>query len=204
MEREEGERDGRQNGGGEKDGDGEQERQGEEENFDDLTEDEDEVMSSASEESVLSVPELQETMKKLTWLASEGRLCVSEEDNSPNSPVSQNSQEENSEEEEGPTKGEGLESGDGGVSKVPGEEDVPPGEGTPRASGKGAGCGRGRGSLRHSRGPERDSKDTSKLLLLYDDHILDNDPLRESKDIAFAQAYLNRVREALQGVPGKV
>lgn len=52
----------------------------------------------------------------------------------------------------------------------------------------------GRGSLRHSRGPERDSKDTSKLLLLYDDHILDNDPLRESKDIAFAQAYLNRVR----------
>ncbi|XP_038850379.1 GON-4-like protein isoform X1 [Salvelinus namaycush] len=220
---EEGERDGGQNGGGEKDGekdgDGEQERQGEEEeeeDFDDLTQDEDEeeVMSSASEESVLSVPELQETMKKLTWLASERRLCDSEEDNSPNSPtspnspVSQNSQEENSEEEEGPTKGEGLESGDGGVSKVPGEEDVPPGEGTPRASGKGAGRGRGRGrpprSLRRSRRPERDSKDTSKLLLLYDDHILDNDPLRESKDIAFAQAYLNRVREALQGVPGKV
>ncbi|CDQ74117.1 unnamed protein product [Oncorhynchus mykiss] len=220
---EEGERDGGPNGGGEKDGekdgDGEQERQGEEEeeeDFDDLTQDEDEeeVMSSASEESVLSVPELQETMKKLTWLASEGRLCDSEEDNSPNSPtspnspVSQNSQEENSEEEEGPTKGEGLESGDGGVSKVPGEEDVPPGEGTPRASGKGAGRGRGRGrpprSLRRSRRPERDSKDTSKLLLLYDDHILDNDPLRESKDIAFAQAYLNRVREALQGVPGKV
>uniref|UniRef100_A0A8C8G5T6 GON-4-like protein n=1 Tax=Oncorhynchus tshawytscha TaxID=74940 RepID=A0A8C8G5T6_ONCTS len=214
---EEGERDGGPNGGGEKDGekdgDGEQERQGEEEeeeDFDDLTQDEDEeeVMSSASEESVLSVPELQETMKKLTWLASEGRLCDSEEDNSPNSPtspnspVSQNSQEENSEEEEGPTKGEGLESGDGGVSKVPGEEDVPPGEGTPRASGKGA--GRGRGHLRRSRRPERDSKDTSKLLLLYDDHILDNDPLRESKDIAFAQAYLNRVREALQGVPGKV
>uniref|UniRef100_A0A8C7FUL5 GON-4-like protein n=1 Tax=Oncorhynchus kisutch TaxID=8019 RepID=A0A8C7FUL5_ONCKI len=215
---------GEKNGGeeekdGEKDGDGEQERQGEEEeeeDFDDLTQDEDEeeVMSSASEESVLSVPELQETMKKLTWLASEGRLCDSEEDNSPNSPtspnspVSQNSQEENSEEEEGPTKGEGLESGDGGVSKVPGEEDVPPGEGTPRASGKGAGRGRGRGrpprSLRRSRRPERDSKDTSKLLLLYDDHILDNDPLRESKDIAFAQAYLNRVREALQGVPGKV
>uniref|UniRef100_A0A673Y9T2 GON-4-like protein n=1 Tax=Salmo trutta TaxID=8032 RepID=A0A673Y9T2_SALTR len=224
---EEGERDGGQNGGGEKDGekdgDGEQERQGEEEeeeDFDDLTQDEDEeeVMSSASEESVLSVPELQETMKKLTWLASEGRLCDSEEDNSPNSPtspnspVSQNSQEENSEEEEGPTKGEGLESGDGGVSKVPGEEDVPPGEGTPRASGKGAGRGRGLNgllsrpprSLRRSRRPERDSKDTSKLLLLYDDHILDNDPLRESKDIAFAQAYLNRVREALQGVPGKV
>ncbi|CAB1334275.1 unnamed protein product [Coregonus sp. 'balchen'] len=219
-----GEKDGGQNGGGEKDGekdgDGEQERQGEEEeeeDFDDLTQDEDEeeVMSSASEESVLSVPELQETMKKLTWLASEGRLCDSEEDNSPNSPtspnspVSQNSQEENSEEEEGPTKGEELESGDGSVSKVPGEEDVPPGEGTPRASGKGAGRGRGRGrppprSLRRSRRPERDSKDTSKLLLLYDDHILDNDPLRESKDFAFAQAYLNRVREALQDVPGKV
>lgn len=57
-----------------------------------------------------------------------------------------------------------------------------------------SGRGRPPRSLRRSRRPERDSKDTSKLLLLYDDHILDNDPLRESKDIAFAQAYLNRVR----------
>uniref|UniRef100_A0A3P8ZRB2 GON-4-like protein n=1 Tax=Esox lucius TaxID=8010 RepID=A0A3P8ZRB2_ESOLU len=208
-----GERNGEQGG----DGKGEEE---EEEDFDDLTQDEDEeeVLSSASEESVLSVPELQETMKKLTWLASERRLCDSEEDNSPNSPpsptspnspVSQNSQEENSEEEEGPTKGEELESGEGGVSKVPGDDDMPSGEGNPRASGKGSGRGRGRGrppprSLRRSRRQERDSKDTSKLLLLYDDHILDNDPLRESKDMAFAQAYLNRVREALQDIPGKV
>ncbi|XP_018603235.2 GON-4-like protein isoform X1 [Scleropages formosus] len=36
--------------------------------------DEEEVMSSSSEKSVLSVPELQETMEKLSWLASEGRL----------------------------------------------------------------------------------------------------------------------------------
>ncbi|XP_062320896.1 GON-4-like protein [Osmerus eperlanus] len=203
----------------EKDGDGDPERQGdeeEEEDFDDLTQDEDEeeVMSSASEESVLSVPELQETMKKLTWLASEGRLCGegdSEEDASPNSPVSQNSQEENSdEEEEGPgAKGEGLEPGEGGVSKAAGDEDAPQGEDAPRAGGKAAGRGRGRGrppprGLRRARRQERDSKDASKLLLLYDDHILDNDPLRESKDNAFAQAYLNRVRETLQDVPGKV
>ncbi|KAL6488510.1 hypothetical protein MHYP_G00022510 [Metynnis hypsauchen] len=212
------------NGGGdkndeEKDGDGEREE--EEEDFDELTQDEDEeeVMSSASEESVLSVPELQETMQKLTWLASERRLCGegdSEEDNSPNSPtsptsptspISQNSQEENSEDEEdGAMKGEELEPTEGG--KLP-EGDVPQGDGPPRTSGKGAGRGRGRGrppprSLKRSRRQERGSKDTSKLLLLYDDHILDNDPLRESKDIAFAQAYLNRVREAMQDSPGKM
>ncbi|XP_023657069.2 GON-4-like protein isoform X1 [Paramormyrops kingsleyae] len=223
-----GKREGDGKGNGEKDGDGERERQGgedeEEEDFDDLTQDEDEeeVMSSASEESVLSVPELQETMEKLTWLASERRLCGegdSEEDNSPNSPnsptsptspVSQNSQEENSEEEEegGPPKGEELESGDGGTGKLPGG-DVAEGAGAPQASGKGAGRGRGRGrppprSLRRTRRQDRDSKDASKLMLLYDDHILDNDPLRESKDIAFAQAYLNRVRDALKDIPGKV
>lgn len=39
----------------------------------------------------------------------------------------------------------------------------------------------------------RHSKDTAKLLLLYDENILDNDPHRESKDVAFAQSYLNRV-----------
>lgn len=57
--------------------------------------------------------------------------------------------------------------------------------------------GRGRPpprSLKRGRRQERGSKDASKLLLLYDDHILDNDPMRESKDMAFAQAYLNRVR----------
>ncbi|XP_041962509.1 GON-4-like protein [Alosa sapidissima] len=211
-------------GDGDKDGDGDRDRPGEEdeeEDFDDLTQDEDEeeVMSSASEESVLSIPELQETMEKLTWLASERRLCGegdSEEDNSPtspaspNSPVSQNSQEENSEEEEeGAVKGEEMELGDGGASKLP-EGDVPQEEdGPPQTSGKGAGRGRGRGrpppqSLKRSRRQERCSKDTAKLLLLYDNRILDNDPMRESKDYAFAQAYLNRVRETLQDVPGKV
>lgn len=96
---------------------------------------------------------VKETMEKLTWLASERRLCGegdSEEDNSPtsptspNSPVSQNSQEENSEEEEeGAVKGEEMELGDGGASKLP-EGDIPQEEdGPPQASGKGAGRGRG-------------------------------------------------------------
>ncbi|XP_072564459.1 uncharacterized protein [Paramormyrops kingsleyae] len=45
------------------------------EDCEDQPEDEDEeAMSSASEKSVLSVPELQETMDKLSWLASESRL----------------------------------------------------------------------------------------------------------------------------------
>uniref|UniRef100_A0A8C9EV18 Uncharacterized protein n=1 Tax=Pavo cristatus TaxID=9049 RepID=A0A8C9EV18_PAVCR len=56
---------------------------------------------------------------------------------------------------------------------------------------------------RNKRGRARASKDTSKLLLLYDENILERDPLREQKDLAFAQAYLTRVREALQHIPGK-
>ncbi|XP_051577926.1 GON-4-like protein isoform X2 [Myxocyprinus asiaticus] len=214
----------------EKDGDGEKDRDGErdeeEEDFDDLTQDEDEeeVMSSASEESVLSVPELQETMEKLTWLASERRLCRegdSDEENSPtsptsptspnsqNSPASQNSQEENSEDEEdGVMKGDEMEAGEGDGGKLP-EGDAPPGDDPPQTSGRGGGRGKGRGrppsrSLKRCRRQERGSKDAAKLFLLYDDHILDNDPMRESKDMAFAQAYLSRVREALQDAPGKV
>lgn len=56
-----------------------------------------------------------------------------------------------------------------------------------------AGRGRQLRGLRRSR-QERHSKDATKLLLLYDDNILDNDPFRESKDVAFAQNYLSRVR----------
>uniref|UniRef100_A0A8C7IYA4 Uncharacterized protein n=2 Tax=Oncorhynchus TaxID=8016 RepID=A0A8C7IYA4_ONCKI len=37
----------------------------------------------------------------------------------------------------------------------------------------------------------------------YDD-VLDSDPLREKKEMAFAQNYLNRVCHALQEVPGRV
>uniref|UniRef100_A0A3P9JC93 Uncharacterized protein n=1 Tax=Oryzias latipes TaxID=8090 RepID=A0A3P9JC93_ORYLA len=55
-----------------------------------------------------------------------------------------------------------------------------------------------------SRRLERRSKDAAKLLLLYDENILDNDPHRDSKDAAFAHSYLNRVCEALQDVPGQV
>ncbi|XP_068585944.1 GON-4-like protein [Cebidichthys violaceus] len=204
-------------GGGERDEDGEKEKdedqdrpgeEEEEEDFDDLTQDEDEeeVMSSASEESVLSVPELQETMKQLTWLAAERRLCAdgdSEEDHSPTSPGSQEEEEE--EEEEGP-KGEAL--GEGRSSKAGGDEETPSGEGTPRGGG-GRCPGRGRGRSRPLRGlrrsrQERHSKDAAKLLLLYDENILNNDPHRESKDVAFAQSYLNRVREVLQDVPEQV
>ena len=47
--------------------------------------------------------------------------------------------------------------------------------------------------LRRNR-QERCSKDAAKLLLLFDENILDNDPHRESKDVAFAQSYLSRVR----------
>ncbi|KAM6168964.1 GON-4-like protein isoform 1-T1 [Erethizon dorsatum] len=199
--------------GGEKDGPEEEE----EEDFDDLTQDEEDEMSSASEESVLSVPELQETMEKLTWLASERRMSQEGESEE------ENSQEENSEpEEEEEEEAEGVESlqkedemiddtvGDtaekppstlASPKTAPEVEThrIPPGE-----SIKAAGKGRSNHRARSKRGSRaRASKDTSKLLLLYDEDILERDPLREQKDLAFAQAYLTRVREALQHIPGK-
>ncbi|KAM9309645.1 GON-4-like protein isoform 2-T2 [Pholidichthys leucotaenia] len=209
-EEEEEREDGGGGGDGDEDGDkdkDEDQEEEEEEDFDDLTQDEDEeeVMSSASEESVLSVPELQETMKQLTWLAAERRLCGdgdSEEDHSPTSPGSQEEEEE--EEEEVPKEEEEEESGEGRGDKVVLDEETPTGEeGTPRGGRRGP--GRGRGRSRPRRGlrsrQERHSKDAAKLLLLYDENILENDPHRASKDVAFAQSYLSRVREALQDSP---
>uniref|UniRef100_A0A5F5PZR0 GON-4-like protein n=1 Tax=Equus caballus TaxID=9796 RepID=A0A5F5PZR0_HORSE len=199
--------------GGEKDGPEEEE----EEDFDDLTQDEEDEMSSASEESVLSVPELQETMEKLTWLASERRMSQEGESEE------ENSQEENSEpEEEEEEEAEGIESlqkedeitdeaiGDR-AEKPPttfaSPKTVPEVETSrtpPAESIKAAGKGRSNHRARNKRGSRaRASKDTSKLLLLYDEDILERDPLREQKDLAFAQAYLTRVREALQHIPGK-
>ncbi|XP_036129661.1 GON-4-like protein isoform X1 [Molossus molossus] len=201
--------------GGEKDVPEEEE----EEDFDDLTQDEEDEMSSASEESVLSVPELQETMEKLTWLASERRMSQegeSEEDNS----QEENSEPEEEEEEEAEAEGmENLQKEDEMTDEAIGdpaekppttfaspqaapEEETcrtPPGESI-KASGK----GRSNHRVRNKRGSRaRASKDTSKLLLLYDENILERDPLREQKDLAFAQAYLTRVREALQHIPGR-
>ncbi|CAL8248376.1 unnamed protein product [Lota lota] len=189
--------------GGDKDGEEDGQGRGEEEDdFDDLTQDEDEEEEMSSEESILSVPELQETMKQLTWLASERRLGGedSEEDHSPGS---QNSQEEISEEEEeGLAKGE-EEAGEHRCSETA-EGGAPGGERLPRGTGKTLGRGRGRIRPPTRRRQERHSKDSSKLMLLYDHHILDNDPQRESKDTAFAQAYLTRVREALGGSPKRM
>ncbi|KAM6234208.1 GON-4-like protein isoform 2-T2 [Porphyrio hochstetteri] len=194
--------------GGEREGQEEEE----EDDFDDFTQDEDEEMSSASEESILSVPELQETMEKLTWLATERRL--SQEGDS----EEENSQEENSEpEEEEEEEGEGIETlqKDDEICGDTAEEPksaftltktapqveahrMPAGENL-----KAPGKSRSSHRTRNKRGRARASKDTSKLLLLYDEDILERDPLREQKDLAFAQAYLSRVREALQHVPGK-
>ncbi|XP_027766152.1 GON-4-like protein [Empidonax traillii] len=194
-------------------GDREGQEEEEEDDFDDFTQDEDEEMSSASEESVLSVPELQETMEKLTWLATERRL--SQEGDS----EEENSQEENSEpEEEEEEEGEGIESSQkddetcGDASEEPKSaftsakaaspqvetHRIPAGENL-----KAPGKGRSSHRTRNKRGRARGSKDTSKLLLLYDEDILERDPLREQKDLAFAQAYLTRVRETLQHIPGK-
>ncbi|XP_073179263.1 GON-4-like protein isoform X2 [Lepidochelys kempii] len=203
---------------GEKDGQEEEE----EEDFDDFTQDEEdeEEMSSASEESVLSVPELQETMEKLTWLATERRLSQegdSEEENS----QEENSEPEEEEEEEEEGEGDGMESLQkedemtDEIAEDAAEEpksaftftkvapEVETNRMPPDENAKVPGKNRNAHRARNKRGRTRASKDTSKLLLLYDEEILARDPLREQKDLAFAQAYLNRVREALRNVPGK-
>ncbi|XP_026225981.1 GON-4-like protein isoform X2 [Anabas testudineus] len=201
----------REDGGEEREDDGEKEkdddhdRQGEEEeeeDFDDLTQDEDEeeVMSSASEESVLSVPELQETMKQLTWLAAERRLCADGDSEEDHSPTSEEEEDEGGHKEAGSVERRG--------SKGEEDEEAQSEERTHRGGG-GRCPGRGRGRSRPLRGlrrsrQERHTKDAAKLLLLYDENLLENDPHRESKDMAFAQSYLNRVREAMQDVPGQV
>ncbi|KAM9686554.1 GON-4-like protein [Trichechus inunguis] len=199
--------------GGEKDGPEEEE----EEDFDDLTQDEEDEMSSASEDSVLSVPELQETMEKLTWLASERRLSQEGESEEENS-QEENSEQEEEEEEEAEGM-EGLQKEDEMIDGAVGDPaEKPPSTFTspktvpevetsrtpPGESIKAVGKGRSNHRARNKRGSRaRASKDTSKLLLLYDEDILERDPLREQKDLAFAQAYLTRVREALQHIPGK-
>ncbi|XP_014830169.1 PREDICTED: GON-4-like protein [Poecilia mexicana] len=200
---------GREDTGGEREDNGDKDRRGddeeeeeeddeeeEEEDFDDLTQDEDEeeVMSSASEESVLSVPELQETMKQLTWLAAERRLCDGDSEDDPSS-------QEDEDEEDDEAKGEEPAKGRSFQTSL--DKDMPSGDKTPRGR---RGAGRGRGRSRPLRGLARTrlSKDASKLSLLYDEKLLDNDPLRDSKDAAFAQSYLNRVREALQDSPEQV
>ncbi|XP_069506054.1 GON-4-like protein isoform X2 [Ambystoma mexicanum] len=195
----------------------------EEEDFDDLTQDEeDEEMSSASEESVLSVPELQETMEKLTWLASESHLSQEGESEE------ENSQEENTEpEEEEEEEGDGDGEGEGTVEhlhkveEMVGEvtedavEPAPPASPTHKSPpkvqpskvqqerAKGPNKGRTSNRTRSQRGRARTSKDTAKLLQLCDENILQKDPQRDQKDQAFAEAYLSRVREALQHKQGK-
>ncbi|RVE63277.1 hypothetical protein OJAV_G00163870 [Oryzias javanicus] len=167
-------------------------------------EDEEEVMSSASEESVLSVPELQETMKQLTWLAAERRLCGERDSDEDHSPTSPGSQEEEEEEEE-VNKEQGSGKGRTVTSSL--DEEVLHSTRAPRRGGRGPKRGRDRSRPRRglrSRRLERRSKDAAKLLLLYDENILDNDPHRDSKDAAFAHCYLSRVCEALQDVPGRV
>ncbi|XP_019719186.1 GON-4-like protein isoform X1 [Hippocampus comes] len=203
-------------GDGEKDE--EQEKQQEEEDdeeeededFDELTQDEDEeeAMSSASEESLLSIPELQETMKQLAWLASRRRLGADAESEEDHSPTSPGSQEEEEEEEEAPKGGEAS----GRMATVVSEDDDAANAGeeeAPRGGRRGGGR-RGRGQQSRALGgprrarQERHKKDESKASLLYDENMLENDPQRQSKDVAFAQSYLNRVREALLDVPGKM
>ncbi|XP_035285146.1 GON-4-like protein isoform X2 [Anguilla anguilla] len=177
------------------------------EGLDDVASEEEEVMSPASEQSLLSVPELQETMEKLSMLASEGRESEAGETDdgeSPNSLASppSSSGPQNPEERAGTREGEKPREGGASQSVAVG--------GAPRSRGKRFGKSRGNGrhprtSVKCSGRQELDDGDASKPLLVGgDDDTLSSDPLRESKDMAFARAYLRRVCAAVRGVPGKV
>ncbi|XP_037130760.1 GON-4-like protein isoform X5 [Syngnathus acus] len=209
--REEGQGEEQEQGDGEKDEDREKQEEEEEEDdddedFDELTQDEDEeeeAMSSASEESLLSIPELQETMKQLARLASRRRPAAeSEEDHSPGS------QEEDEEEEESPKNHQAARRTAAVVSED--EDAANAGEEEASRGGRRGGGRRGRGQPSRALGGTRRArrehhrKDQSKVCLLYDENMLENDPQRQSKDVAFAQSYLDRVREALHDVPEKM
>nr|XP_042702210.1 GON-4-like protein isoform X8 [Chrysemys picta bellii] len=162
---------------------------------------------------------LKETMEKLTWLATERRLSQEGDSEEENSQEENSEPEEEEEEEEG--EGEGMESLQkedemtDEIAEDAAEEpksafiftkvapEVETNRMPPDENAKVPGKNRNPHRARNKRGRTRASKDTSKLLLLYDEEILERDPLREQKDLAFAQAYLNRVREALRNVPGK-
>ncbi|XP_049585695.1 GON-4-like protein isoform X7 [Syngnathus scovelli] len=188
-------------GDGEKDEDREKQEEEEEEDddedFDELTQDEDEeegAMSSASEESLLSIPELQETMKQLARLASRRRPAAeSEEDHSPGS------QEEDEEEEESPKSHQAARRTAAVVSED--EDAANAGEEEASRAGRRGGGRRGRGQPSRALGGTRRArrehhrKDQSKVCLLYDENMLENDPQRQSKDVAFAQSYLDRFQE---------
>ncbi|XP_077383906.1 GON-4-like protein isoform X2 [Festucalex cinctus] len=203
---EEGPGEGEEQGDGEKDEDQEKEED-DDEDFDELTQDEDEeeeeeeeALSSASEESLLSIPELQETMKQLARLASRRRPDADAESEEEHSPGSQEDEDEEEEEEAAP---KGDEAGERTAPATVSEDDdavANAGEEETARGGRRGGGKRGRGRARRC----RHRRDESKVRLLYDDNMLENDPQRQSKDAAFAHSYLNRVREALRDVPDKM
>ncbi|KAI1901474.1 hypothetical protein AGOR_G00034810 [Albula goreensis] len=183
---------------------------------------EEEVMSLASEESELSVPELQETMEKLSMLASEGMSFGEGDKNGPNSPNSPGSilshASPNSSVSQNPKETEGL---------CEGEEPMLREGGSYKSAGRGVssrgrrrGAGRGRDQSevkrdgsgcrlrqrlthrgRKKQGRQGMSKPTPPL---NEEDAQDSDRAMESQDMAFAQAYLRRVCAAVWEAPGKV
>ncbi|KAJ8273536.1 hypothetical protein GJAV_G00102720, partial [Gymnothorax javanicus] len=161
---------------------------------------EEEVKSPGSVQSELSVPELQETMEKLTMLASEGIECEegdSDNNDDDDSPVTLIAPPSFPNPQNSECEGEGL--GEGGASQsAAGANGGPSGE-------EEAGDGGGDSCHLHAsvtcRGSQELRGQDTEPLLTGDQ---DDDPLRESKDLALARAYLRRVCEAVRDVPGKV
>lgn len=170
-------------------------------------EDEDDS-SSESGDSALSVPELQETIDKLSWLASDTRANNPGGD-SEDDLISQEETSEQDEEEEEITEPANNEQEDKSV--IPGCSSSPPApveesvtssveiEGQLDVAPKEKVAVK----VKAKRTRYRASMDTSKMLLLLGDDILETDPQRDKKDLIYAQAYLNRVKETLQHTPGK-
>ncbi|XP_032826176.2 GON-4-like protein [Petromyzon marinus] len=177
-----------------------------------LTQEEEEEDDSSSEsgDSALSVPELQETIDKLSWLASDTRANNPGGD-SEDDIISQEETSEQDEEEEETTEPAHNEQENKWNPVIPAFSSSPPAPVEESvisnveierqldvAPKKKVAI-----KVKPKRTRYRACMDTSKMLLLLGDDILETDPQRDKKDLIFAQAYLNKVKETLQHTPGK-
>uniref|UniRef100_UPI00358EE453 GON-4-like protein n=1 Tax=Myxine glutinosa TaxID=7769 RepID=UPI00358EE453 len=178
------------------------EDQDEELTQEEFEEEDEEEESSESAYSALSVPELQETIDKLSWLASEQRsaLGADSEEEAPSQEDSEQDEEEEeavgtvekesswNEEQVHPTSPSTLEDERLAATLLQKSKKQRVSEVKPRVK-------------RKPKQSRARGVDSAKMLLLLADDLVECDPHREQKDLAFAQLYLSHVQDKLRESP---
>uniref|UniRef100_A0A8C4Q3M9 Uncharacterized protein n=1 Tax=Eptatretus burgeri TaxID=7764 RepID=A0A8C4Q3M9_EPTBU len=178
------------------------EDQDEELTQEEFEEEDEEEESSESAYSALSVPELQETIDKLSWLASEQRsaLGADSEEDAPSQEDSEQDEEEEeavgtvekgsswNEEQVHPRSPSTLEDERLTATLLQKSKKQRVGEVKPRVK-------------RKPKQSRARGVDSAKILLLLADDLVERDPHREQKDLAFAQLYLSHVQDKLRESP---